>query len=772
MFLQPNWTSHEFHRTKQPLGKISILWGVLNLGTSAMYRRFICSIFFLTSFLPATAKVRPMRGGIGAIELTPPVADGLRDPIEISVAKNGDIYVIEREGRLLQVKPLKGSIFEIGNIKVAALHASDPDSPVSREEGLLGLALDPDFENNNRLFIYYSDPQQTLNRLSRFTLKEGILDPASELKLLEIPTERDKKVCHQGGSLAFGPGGLLYMSTGDNTNPFESEGRAPIDNRPERTHFDAQRSAGNSNDLRGKILRIKPTESGYEIPAGNLFAPGTPKTRPEIYVMGCRNPYRISIDSKTGTVYWGEVGPDGKDDAPRGPQGRDEINQAREAGNYGWPFFVADNQPYPIVDFATGQPGAVTDPAKPHNPGIRNTGLTDLPPAKPAFIWYPYADSKEFPAMGSGSRNAMAGPVFHYDRKRQWNLLDRGADATLLTYDWARGKMWEVGLDKEEKLLSVEPLLEGLLHPMDLEVAPDGTMWLLEYGTNWYFNKDGRIRGLRQGTGNHPPEISIGPVAGQADTYEVKTLRDPDGDPYMKRWLLTEGSKETDLGEELTVHVPSASASELRMVVIDSKKATSIARISLQKDSEDALALELPDKPAALDFQQNLKFKVSASGNLDAKGISVRARYIPPTGHDAGGPQLAPEIQALITAKACIACHQVDQTSVGPRFVDVAVRYRDRKDAMTYLRDRLKNGSTGDWGEVPMPAQPAVSDEDAAKILGGVLALADGISIKRAESSGEIQLPAAPSTAAAGGAWEIRAEAPGFLSVKRMVRAK
>lgn len=728
-----------------------------------MFRKTAWCLFLVASLLPVSA----------AIELTPPVADGLHDPIEISVAKNGDIYVIEREGRLLQVKPLKGSIFEIGNIKVAALRATNPDSAVSREEGLLGLALDPDFENNNRLFIYYSDPQQTLNRLSRFTLKGGILDPTSELKLLEIPTERDKTVCHQGGSLAFGPGGLLYMSTGDNTNPFESDGRAPIDNRPDRTHFDAQRSAGNTNDLRGKILRIKPAETGYEIPPGNLFKPGTPKTRPEIFVMGCRNPYRISIDSKTGAVYWGEVGPDGKDDAPRGPMGRDEINQARQAGNYGWPFLVADNQPYPIVDFSNGQPGAMTDPAKPHNPGIRNTGLTDLPPAKRAFIWYTYADSKEFPAMGSGSRNAMAGPVFHYDRTRKWNLLDTAAEGTLITYDWARGKMWKVGIDKQEKLTSLEPLLEGLLHPMDLETGPDGTVWLLEYGTNWYFNKDGRIRGLRPGTGNHPPEVSIGPVAGQADTYEVKTLKDPDGDTYIKRWLLTEGTKEIDLGDELTVHVTSTSASELRMVVIDSKRATSIARISLgSKPVEAALALELPDKPKALDFQQNLKFKVSGSGNLDAKGVSVRARYIPPTGHDAGGPQLAPDIQALITAKACIACHQVDQTSVGPRFVDVAVRYRDRKDATTYLRDRLKNGSTGDWGEVPMPPQPAVSEEDAAKILGGVLALADGISIKRAESTGEIQLPASPSTAAPGGAWEIRAEAPGFSAAKLMVPAK
>ena len=73
--------------------------------------------------------------------------------------------------------------------------------------------------------------------------------------------------------------------------------------------------AGNTNDLRGKILRIHPEDDGtYTIPEGNLFPKGTEKTRPEIYVMGDRNPWRISIDSKTGYIYWGEVGPDASED--------------------------------------------------------------------------------------------------------------------------------------------------------------------------------------------------------------------------------------------------------------------------------------------------------------------------------------------------------------------------------------------------------------------------------------------------------------------------
>ena len=105
------------------------------------------------------------------------------------------------------------------------------------------------------------------------------LDLSSEQRILTFQHQR-AECCHSSGSLYFGPDGSLYISTGDNTNPFDSNGFNPIDERSGRVAWDAQRTSANTNDLNGKILRIKPMEiptgppgldTTYTIPAGNLF---------------------------------------------------------------------------------------------------------------------------------------------------------------------------------------------------------------------------------------------------------------------------------------------------------------------------------------------------------------------------------------------------------------------------------------------------------------------------------------------------------------------
>lgn len=406
------------------------------------------------------------------------VAGGFVDAMEIAVTPKGNVFVVERTGAVKIVNPSSGETKIVQSIPVEVRKGE-----FARECGLLGIALDPKFSENQWLYLYYSVKDNPIHRLSRFTFNGSKL--FDEKALLEVPHDRENATCHEGGSLAFGPDGCLFLSTGDNTCPFKSNGSAPIDEGPKRKWYDAQRTAANTNDLRGKILRIKPTPDGrYSIPKGNLFPEGTEKTRPEIYVMGCRNPYRISIDQKTNYLYWGKVGPDAGRDSSRGPRGYDEVNQARKAGNFGWPYFSGDNKPYSDYDFVTKKTGPKFDPAKPINDSPNNTGLRELPPAQPAFWHYPRA-------------SACAGPVFYADQfPSQDGGLPKELDGCLIAYDWTTTKIRAIKLDGKGNIEWNEPWLGKyrFVHPGDMAMGPKGELYILEYGSAWYDGKDGKLK--------------------------------------------------------------------------------------------------------------------------------------------------------------------------------------------------------------------------------------------------------------------------------------
>ena len=229
--------------------------------------------------------------------------------------------------------------------------------------------------------------------------------------------------------------------------------------------------------------------------------------------MGDRNPYRISVDQKNSYLYWGEVGPDAQDDslATRGPRGYDEVNQARKAGFFGWPFFVGNNYAYHEFDYATGKSGPAFDPAKPINGSRNNTGLTELPPAQPAFIWYPYAPSPDFPQVGTGGRNAMAGPVYYTDMFPKETRLPDYYNGKLFIYEWIRGWIKVVTLLPNGDFDKMEPFFSTIKvnSLIDMEVGPDGKLYLLEYGTGWFTkNPDAGLSRIDYNGGNRPPMIS------------------------------------------------------------------------------------------------------------------------------------------------------------------------------------------------------------------------------------------------------------------------
>ena len=422
------------------------------------------------------------------------------NPMELAVLPDGRVLFIERFGAVRIWKPDTKATVQAAHLNVHgsvnAMNARQEDKG-SWEAGLLGVALDPNFADNGWVWLYYSPKEGKGNQVSRFTLRGDTLDLTSEKVVLQVAVQREV-CCHEAGSLAFDGAGNLFLSTGDNTNPFASDGYNPTDYRTNRYPWDAARSAGNANDLRGKILRIHPEPDGtYTIPKGNLFPPGTPNTRPEIFVMGCRNPFRIAVDKATGTLSWGDVGPDAREIKPeRGPAGFDEINRTREAGNFGWPFVIADNKPYRQFDFATKQSGPAQDAQKPVNRSPQNTGPQELPPAQPAWGWYPYSASTRFPATGSGGRTACAGPFYHFraDLKSE-RKLPAAYDGRQFIYEWERGWILTAQSDEKGGLPRLERFAPEikLKRPVEMELGPDGALYVIEFGTAWENNKDAQI---------------------------------------------------------------------------------------------------------------------------------------------------------------------------------------------------------------------------------------------------------------------------------------
>jgi cytochrome c len=412
------------------------------------------------------------------------------EPTEMTILPNNDILIAQRRGEILLYRPSDTSLSQAGFLNVY-YKTSTPN--VNAEEGLLGIQADPDFAKNNYVYIFYSPVDTSVNRLSRFVFRNNRIDSASEKIILQFYSQRNI-CCHTGGSIAFGKDKMLFLSTGDNTTPFDEPGQkyvhkgyGPLDDRPGHLQYDGARSAGNTNDLRGKILRIKINDDGsYSIPEGNLFAKGQEKTKPEIYVMGNRNPYRISVDKNTGFLYWGEVGPDAaRDTALRGPRGYDEVNQARKAGFFGWPFFVGYNYAYRRFNYNTGESGDAYNPAQPVNESRNNTGLRELPPATPPLVYYPYAPSDSFPQVGSGGRNAMAGPVYYVSDNK---VMPEYYHGKFFMYDWIRGWVKAVTLQPNGDFDKMEPFMPStkLNAPIDMEVGPDGKIYVLEYGSGWF----------------------------------------------------------------------------------------------------------------------------------------------------------------------------------------------------------------------------------------------------------------------------------------------
>ncbi|MBR8740968.1 ThuA domain-containing protein [Nocardiopsis sp. MG754419] len=569
--------------------------------------------------------------------------ENVGEPMGMAVLPDGRVMHTSRDGQVSLWSPETYSTTVLADVPVY-----DHD-----EDGLQGIALDPDFENNGWVYLYYAPvvdgvpsgaapedgspedfaPYEAHNNLSRFQFSDGdspALDLESEQVILEVEATRGM-CCHVGGDLDFDHEGNLLLSTGDDTSAFGSDGYTPIDERESRNPaFDAQRSSANTNDLRGKLIRVSMNEDGtYEIPEGNLFpeeSSDADLTRPEIFAMGLRNPFRFAVDQTDGSVYLADYGPDAPEaDPERGPENTVTWHHITEASNIGWPYCIGNNSAYIDYDYDGGTSGEPFDCDAPVNDSPRNTGLTELPPVTPAEIWYGYDESEEFPHLGTGGGAPMGGPAYHFDPELESDTKwPEYYDGVPLLYEWSRQWIKQVHLDDEGGVLDITETVPDidLANPMDMEFGPDGSLYVLEYGSGWFGGSaDSAISRIDYiGSGDSPvARASADTTSGTAPLtveFSGEESFHPGGQDIDFAWNFGDGNTSSEVSPTHTFTEDGRYTTTLTVTDAEERSGTATVTITVGNTRPD-VAFQSPRDGEFFNWGDEIPFDVSVEDDED-----------------------------------------------------------------------------------------------------------------------------------------------------------
>lgn len=477
---------------------------------------------------------------------------------------------------------------------------------VKNEEGLLGITLDPEFDENQWVYLYWM-PHESIDTerrvgqrtVSRFTYdaEANTIDQSTRKDLLEWETQIHS-CCHAGGGMDFDNDGNLYIGSGDSNSSGGSDGYSGNNWTQEYAGIsfqDARRTSGNTNDLNGKILRIHPEDDGtYTVPEGNLFPeaddPGD-KTLPEIYVMGVRNISRLAYDKKNDWLTAAWVGPDaGSPDPELGPAKYETATIITSAGNQGWPFCMGNKQPY--RDRSNDDATVLTDwydCDNPKNTSPRNTGLVDLPPVRDNMIWYsPSGGGPVFPRneegipsyveeeatytlpyLRGGGQAVMDGPTYHrsevdtesgaawpayWDNK--WFIGDQSNSNNRIAVTVNPDTVEEAGPPVFAE--DLRQIIQGgagnnqVQSWMDAKFGPDGALYLLDYAGGFFSLHPNQKLVRISYTGGAPTPAPAGAGASvQSDPLTVAfTGGDSGGVSYA--WDFGDGNTSTEANPQHT----------------------------------------------------------------------------------------------------------------------------------------------------------------------------------------------------------------------------
>jgi len=408
--------------------------------------------------------------------------NSLTEPVQMdmhAVYANGkidhvDVFFVERKGKVKMFDGATKKVSVIGTINVWGID----------DNGLMGIVLDPQFDQNRKIYLWYSPniPNSNQNRhlvLGRFTLKADYsVDMASEEKLIDILASKTDQ-WHSGGPMTFDKHGDLWIAIGNNSKDLDP---SSFTQYKTDSSFSAEWGSSNTASMRGGVIRIHPEATGYSIPEGNFGAywaaefekqgntalaaqyRDPKKVLPEIYIKGTRSNFSLSVHPTKRWLAWGEV---------NYASNNDEVNIVDHPAFTGFPYFHGNN----VRIFGQQETmGYLQDAAKPRNTSTLNSGVKDLPPAFPA-------------AMTNLVNVAIGGPIYTFDQSLDSKTkFPPHLNNTWLFFGFSSSNFWLFQIDSNKVTIGPETQVSGNIfskakvrNPVAAKYGPDGALYILNY---------------------------------------------------------------------------------------------------------------------------------------------------------------------------------------------------------------------------------------------------------------------------------------------------
>jgi PKD repeat protein/type 1 glutamine amidotransferase len=489
---------------------------------------------------------------------------------------------------------------------------------------------------------------------------------------------------------------MVSVATGlTGTNP-----TAPVNTSQQGNWFqppfvDARRSSLNTNDLRGKVLRIDVDRDGsYDIPKGNLFDERKDRfgeTRPEIYAMGFRNPFRITLD-EDDVAFVTDYSPDSRvPQTFRGPPGVGRVEIVRKAANYGWPVCYKTDLPYFRWDFnlsvpldSPPQPFECGNPSRgPENTSRWNTGKQFGPPITNPDLWYSYNDNQTpptgplgtpcaatyiaeplgtcpqlFPELATGNVGPHGAAPYDYDRRnRDPGKLPPYYDGAFIFGEFTRDYLREIRVDSKNRVFTINNFLNCgpspatparpfvCDNPMDMEFGRDGNYYLLTYGDGFFnINPDAAMAKFSYVKGQRAPQaaMSATPTDGQPPltvSFSSEGTFDPDpGDSIEFAWDF-DGNGTTDSTDPNPTHVYTTRGRfTARLTVTDSNGLEAYRTIPITVgNTSPTVTVNVPVEGGVFSFGESIPYTVTVTDPEDGTVDCNRVQVTFVLGHDDHG---------------------------------------------------------------------------------------------------------------------------------------